>query len=173
MNTSMRLTKALGRTAQATMIAVAALMLFMSNSYAGEEEWSEKAIQNEIGFLAQKLLDMSGKDSYECDVKSFMKPFMGICSDIKERGIKLTCVTPGTQADKGGLRTGDYITKINDIDVTNEDLAVTKKAYYGFVEKMKIGDVINFELLRGDEKINKEVTVGTRKSPSFSLKVGR
>ena len=98
-----------------------------STAFAGPE--TEEEIQKEIGFLAKKLLEISGKDTYRCDVESLSRPLIGICSDVSNRGVVLTCITPGSQADKAGLRTGDLIVKLNGIEMANDDVMKTKKAY--------------------------------------------
>lgn len=154
-----------------------ALLLPLAIAFAGVStkavggEYSEKEIKLEISYLAKKLLDMSGKDSYEISSEAYMRPFIGICSEVTEAGLKLTCVTPGTQAEKNGLKTGDVVLQMNDVDLRGSDLSRSKTAWWTIAEKMKIGDVIKMKVQRGTETLTREVTVGSNSHPAFTLKV--
>jgi hypothetical protein len=86
----------------ALIIAVFAAMT--SVSFAGS---SEEELRHEISYLAKELLDLSGEDSITVEQPAFMKPFIGICSEVLPEGVKLTCITPKHNAAKAGLTTGD------------------------------------------------------------------
>jgi predicted metalloprotease with PDZ domain len=95
-------------------ISIAVLIATMSTSLAGS---SEEELRHEISYLAKELLDLSGEDSITVEQPAFMKPFIGICSELLPEGVKLTCITPGHNASKAGLMTGDLVISINDIDL--------------------------------------------------------
>ena len=153
------------------------LLSFSLASFAGEEkecEWlcDEESIKLEIGYMAKKLLDMSGKDSVKVEFNSYLKPFIGICTKILDKGIELTCVTPGTQAEQNGLKTGDVVTRMNDKGLEQSgDLSKIKKQYFAVVKNMKIGDVIKMTLERAGEVIEIDVTVGALNHPGYNLTV--
>lgn len=155
----------------AMLLSASFIAAGFSSAQAGE--YSEKEIKLEISYLAQKLLDMSGKDSYELSSEAYMRPFIGICSEITEGGLKLTCVTPGTQAHKNGLKTGDVVSQMNDVVLQGSDLMVSKKAWFKIVENMKTGEVIKMKIKRGTETLTQEVTVGAISHPAFTLKVNK
>jgi len=160
------------------LIPILLSLSFTFTALAGEEkekecEWcDEESIKLEIGYMAKKLLDMSGKDSYQVEVKSYMKPFIGICTKMLENGIELTCVTPGTQAEKNGLKTGDVVTRMNDKGLEQSgNLNKKKKQYFSVVNNMKTGDVIKMTLVRAGETIEIDVTVGALEHPGYRLTV--
>lgn len=154
------------------VVALCVLLLFTSTALSGDE-YSEKHLTSEIGFLANKLLKMSGEDTYSIEVASYQKPFIGICTEIKEQGLVLTCVTPGTQAHKGGLKTGDIVTQLKSFNLVNSNEKRTKRNYYGVVESMKTGEVIPFTLIRNGETMKLDIEVGAISHPGYSLKISK
>ena len=156
-------------------------ILFMfsiaSSVLAGEkgEEWKltkEESIQIEIGYMAKKLLDLSGKDSYSVEIKSYMKPFIGICMQLVDKGINVTCITPGSQAEKNGLKTGDVITAMNGKEIHLQgDVEKHKKESFSIIKAMKTGDHIKMTVERVGEIIEMDITVGTVSHPGYVLTV--
>lgn len=148
-------------------------LVVATSAFAGS---NEEELKHEISFLAKKLLDMSGEDSATVEQKAFMKPFIGICSDVTPGGIKLTCITPGHNASKAGLKTGDLILSINGIDMIGIDKnRVHKKAnknpFYSLTKTMKIGDQLVMKLLRNGQKQEITAIVGAVSQPAFTLTV--
>jgi len=136
------------------------------------EEYSEEGILLEISYLAKKLLDKSGKDSYTVKQPAYTKAFIGICTAINEQGVLLTCVTPGTEARKAGLLTGDIVTQINGRDVPGEDSKKeSKSAYWDIIKNMKVGDVLEFSLIRDGKPLKLDVGVGELTHPEFTLSI--
>jgi predicted metalloprotease with PDZ domain len=161
------------KTKTPTLLGLCFLLCFTSTAVLSGDEYSEKHLTSEIGFLANKLLNLSGKDTYSIEVAPYEKPFIGICTDIKQQGLVLTCVTPGTQADKGGLKTGDIVTQIKGLNLVNADDKRTKRAYYSVVETMKTGDVIPLTLSRNGELMQLDIEVGAVSHPGYSLKISK
>lgn len=149
------------------------VILLTANAAVAGDEWSEEHIKREISYLAKQLLDMSGKESVSVTSSGYTKPFIGICTEISQRGLKITCVTPGTQAQKSGLQTGDMVVKLNGLNLQNKDESRTKKNYFGTVEKMKTGDTIEFILDRDGKRMTLAVQVGSLSHPAYELTVTR
>lgn len=149
------------------------LVLTMSSGSLSAGEMSEDEITREIAYMAKKLLDMSGKDAVTIESPAFDKPFIGVCSEITPAGVKLTCVTPGTQAIKAGLQTGDIVTQMNDVSLVAKESSIIKKNYHSLVKNMQTGDKIAMTLLREGETVNVTVTVGALNHPAYVLKVTR
>lgn len=151
-----------------------ALMLCLATPvYSGDHLDSEKYIKLEISYLMRKLLDMKSLDAYQISSKAFTKPFLGICAEPSDGGIALTCITPGSQAFLGGLKTGDMVTKINGQSMLLASGGKTKKAYFGLVNDMQVGDVLKFEVQREDKTLNVEITVGKMHHPSFDCTISK
>jgi predicted metalloprotease with PDZ domain len=143
-------------------ISIAVLIATMSTSLAGS---SEEELRHEISYLAKELLDLSGEDSITVEQPAFMKPFIGICSELLPEGVKLTCITPGHNASKAGLMTGDLVISINDIDLTNS----AKNNFYKITKSMRTGDKLTVKLMRYGKLQLVSVTVGAINHPAYTL----
>ncbi len=142
---------------------------------AEKEEMTRKEIMHEISYLAKKLLDDSNEDSIVVKSAAVVKPFIGVCSKILALGIELTCITPDSQAEKNGLKTGDIVQSINGISMASEDPNEkrVKHAYWPIVNEMKTGDVLKMNILRAGRSLEIDVTVGSLTHPAYELKVTR
>ncbi|MGK0374131.1 MAG: S1-C subfamily serine protease [Arenicella sp.] len=139
-----------------------------STSFAG---FSEEELRQELSYLAIQLLDLSGKDSVTVEQPAYMKPFIGICSDLLPEGVKLTCITPGHNASKGGLKTGDLLISVNQIDMTGLSKQDHKNAYFSVAKTMKTGDKLAIKLMRKGQPQSVNVTVGAISHPAYTLTV--
>ncbi|MFA5512153.1 MAG: M28 family peptidase [Candidatus Kapaibacterium sp.] len=89
---------------------------------------------------------------------SYGEVWFGIIPDFGEHplGCKISGATPGSPADKAGMKADDIITKIDDAEIKN---------LYDFMYKVrahKAGDTLNVHILRGKEhteKIELKVTL--------------
>ncbi len=156
-----------------TLLPLLMGLALSGNSTAGEDH-TEKGLLLEISYLAKKLLDMSGEDSYTAVQPAYTKAFIGICSSVEKTGVLLTCVTPGTEAEKAGLLTGDIITSMNGTTVPGGESKEDKKAnsaYWNIFKNMKVGDVIKVTLIRDGKTLNLDVGVGELIHPKVTLKV--
>ncbi len=64
-----------------------------------------------------------------------------------ENGVMVTNVIAGSEADKSGLRAGDILVRMDDVEIDNvRDLIKV-------MNKRKVGDRVAMELFRGSEKI--------------------
>ena len=71
-------------------------------------------------------------------------------------GLRLTGVTPGSPADRAGLKPGDLVVSLGGRDVT--DLTTYSNALYAH----QPGDTIDIVVLRGAERLTLRVTLGRR-----------
>ncbi len=79
-----------------------------------------------------------------------------------EKGMLITEVVKGSPAEKFGLKSGDVIIKLDNKELSNtNDLAI-------IIGNLEPGVKVNFTLLRDNKTIEKEVTIGTRTTNSFS-----
>ena len=86
--------------------------------------------------------------------------YLGSVPDFSpvERGVKLSGVTPGSPADKGGVRAGDVIVGMGKLDVADlQGLTDALRAH-------KPGDTVPLQLIRDGKPLTLEVTLGTRAS---------
>lgn len=155
-------------------LAIAMLALTTTPLLAGED-LSEEGIKLEISYLAKRLLDITGKDSYTIGSVAVVKPFIGICTNIKESGVQLTCVTPESQAAKAGLETGDIITQINGLSVAGQKSHKedSKGNYWSIVKNMKPGDDLKMKIERDGKSRSLDVTVGALSHPSYSCDINK
>ena len=80
--------------------------------------------------------------------------FLGVMSEKTEQGAKVTDVTKETAAEKAGLKTGDIITKINDVTIAGpEDL-------YKTIGQDKPGDKVTITYLRNGKQQTAQAVLG-------------
>lgn len=137
--------------------------------------YSEDELRSEVSFLAQKLLDNSGKDELTIEQPAIKKPFLGICGEPGHNGVLLNCVTPGHNAHKAGLKTGDIILSINGVSMLEKRSHdhESKSPYYEMMGKMKVDETLKLILLRRGAEITKSVKVGALNQPSYTLIIKR
>lgn len=149
------------------------LMTFVISLHAHAGD-NEDDLRNEISFLAKKLLDKSGKDELTIEQPSVMKPFLGICGEPGHRGVLLNCVTPGHNAYKAGLQTGDIITSINGVSMLGQrSHSHQMNVYYKMMNAMKTNDVLKLVLMRRGKEVSQDVVVGALNQPSYTLVIKR
>ncbi len=151
-----------------------AALIFAQHSLAGED-LDEEAIKLEISYLAKQILDLTGKDTYTITSEAVVKPFIGICSDLKESGVKLTCITPDSQAAKAGLLTGDLITEINGLSMARQKSSKKnhQESYWSIVKSLKPGDELKMKLERDGKPQSLDVTVGSLSHPAYSCDISK
>ncbi len=87
------------------------------------------------------------------------QPYLGSIPDMAAddvKGLRLQGVTPGSPADKGGLKAGDVVVEFAGKPVT--DLYTYSGALYGHAP----GDVVEVVVVRGGERVRASVTLGRR-----------
>lgn len=79
------------------------------------------------------------------DLPEENKAFLGVATEIDEKGARIVEVNAGTPAEKSGLQKDDIITAINGYNITNPE------NLYKEVGKYQPGDKINIDYLRNGE----------------------
>jgi len=74
-----------------------------------------------------------------------------------ERGVKVLAVTPGGPADQAGMQAGDVITAINGQTLAGDESASAAKKLFAEMAKVKVGDEVKVDYLRGDESRSAQV----------------
>lgn len=84
--------------------------------------------------------------------------YLGSVPDFSpvERGVKLSGVTPGSPADKAGIKAGDVVLGVGTHDIA--DLQAMTDA----LRAHKPGDVVPVKILRGTEVMTVQVALGSR-----------
>lgn len=83
-------------------------------------------------------------------------PYLGVQNMQKDDGCHITVVTPGSPAEKAGLKANDIIVKFDGKAVT-ADNPLPK-----WIAMKKAGDTVTLEIRRGDETISLKVEMGKR-----------
>ncbi len=93
--------------------------------------------------------------------------YLGIIAGAEDAGgVQVRAVTPGSPADKAGVRMGDLILKINDKDVQDyESLA-------GALEGRKPGDKVSLQVRRDGKDETLSVTLAQRPEPRTERRFG-
>ena len=83
-------------------------------------------------------------------------PFIGVQTDPNGKECVLLAITPGSPAEKAGLKANDVIVKFDDKEVA--DAAALPK----LIQAKKAGDKVVLEIRRGEETLNVTVEIGKR-----------
>jgi len=96
------------------------------------------------------------------ELRGMNKAFLGVSTEKSERGAVIMEVTEGSAAEKAGLKTGDIITKINDIKIESPQALTDAIGKFKPEEKIKVG------YLRDGKSAELTATLGQRAS-AFSF----
>ncbi len=83
-------------------------------------------------------------------------PYLGVQNMQKDDGCHITVVTPGSPAEKAGLKANDIIVKFDGKQVTAAAPLPT------LINAKKAGDTIVLEIRRGEETLSLKVEIGKR-----------
>lgn len=141
----------------------------------GAQAGSVEELKHEISFLAKKLLDKSGQDTITVKQPAIQKPFLGVCPEPGPNGLKLDCITPGHNAAKAGLQTGDLVLSINGLSMKNSgsDKHAHKSAYHQVFSSLETGKELTLVLLRGSQEMTIKVTVGAISHPAYTMTISK
>lgn len=113
-----------------------------------------------IGFVIPINTVKSIIDSYKTEGK-IVKSYLGVSYEIITKdvasvknlteGAFVRQVLPGTPADKGGLRAGDIITKVNGKQINEQSTLAF------MLSKFKVGDTVEFLVRRDDKDIKLKI----------------
>lgn len=94
------------------------------------------------------------------------KAFLGVASEKTNEGVSITSVTAKSGAEKAGLKSGDIISKINEIKITNpEDLT---KA----IGKFKPEEKITITYKRNGKEVKATATLGKNNASDIAVVQG-
>ncbi|HEY4643824.1 MAG TPA: PDZ domain-containing protein, partial [Bacteroidota bacterium] len=84
--------------------------------------------------------------------------YVGTIPDFSESGAgyKVGGVTPGSPAEKAGIKAGDLMVKFGGKEIRNI------YDYTYVLQDSKPGDVVEVEVLRGDQRVTVSVTLESR-----------
>jgi serine protease Do len=82
--------------------------------------------------------------------------YLGIMTDPEAEGCVILSVTPGSPADKAGLKAKDVIRKFDDKEVTSGPMLPK------LIQTKKAGDQVTLEIRRGEETLTIKVEIGKR-----------
>lgn len=87
------------------------------------------------------------------------KPGLGFMPDYEAGvdGVAVSGVREGGPAAKAGIQQGDVILALNGIRVTDA------QSYTEALDEQKVGATVPVQILRGSEKLELKVTIGTRR----------
>ena len=84
------------------------------------------------------------------------RPFIGVTVEQVDEGLLITSVQDDSPASAVDLQVDDVIVAVNGTTLTTQDEIVA------ILAEMSIGDEISIEILRGDETVSVDVTLGER-----------
>jgi serine protease Do len=83
-------------------------------------------------------------------------PMLGISGEDHAQGCRVTAITPGSPAQKVGLKAGDVIWRFEDQD--KPDLGKLVE----MIGRKKVGDEVKFSVLRGDQTLQMAARLASR-----------
>lgn len=118
-----------------------------------------KLLKRELEFLATKLLNVTKESQYTLSHEGHEMLIFGACADATTtQGIKITCVSPGSTANRMGLKSGDIISMFNNVDLTKSALDTMHELFSSSIKKLQDGDELTV-IFNRDGHIKKETKV--------------
>lgn len=108
--------------------------------YAYREEWDRLAKGDEVGSTTTVVINA----------------YLGVTGDDEAKDCRLSRVTEGSPAEKGGLKAGDVITRFDGKDIKDYSELL------GILAKKKPGDEVDVLVKRGDETRNLKIKLDKR-----------
>ncbi len=84
------------------------------------------------------------------------QPYLGVSLEETDNGVVIREVVPQSPADEAGLQIEDVIVSINGTAVTTREEAVSA------IQALKVGDNVSLEIMRDNETLTVEATLGSR-----------
>jgi len=100
--------------------------------------------------------DVWGTPSPVLDIVKPAEPYLGLRAFEDQRTLKIESVTPGSPADRAGLKINDVIVKIDNRPLTKID------DFTALLRGKRPGSQLNVEVQRGDNIVITAVTLGKR-----------
>jgi len=107
--------------------------------------------------------EILGYAGYRTEKSSRSSPTIGVGIERSDDGIRLTRVSPGSQAASAGLRVGDLVVGINGTELGKDPQELISKL------GENIGHAVKLSIKRGAQRLTSDVEVGTREDSSFKI----
>ena len=128
-------------------------------------------IKEQLEFLALKLLKITDSKEYVVNHKGHELLVFGACGNGIKQGIKVNCVSPGSAAEKMGVKSGDIITEVNGAKLDNLPIKAATSLYYTVIDARKDGDVIRITYLQNGQLKNESGVIKGYYSPGYTFSV--
>jgi serine protease Do len=96
------------------------------------------------------------RDTWEVLAQGAESPYLGVQGEVDGKNCKITLVSPGSPAEKAGLKTNDIIAKFDGKQVKDFEDLVNR------VQRCRPGQEVRLEVRRGEERVPVTVVVGKR-----------
>ena len=108
-------------------------------------QWAERYVNGREPFPWDSILPLAGLRAVRERV-----PRLGVSTQPDESGIRVIDVGAGSAAAEAGIRVGDYLVSVGDIEVTDPQFGERFRARYGSAAE---GSLLPMTILRGGQKL--------------------
>ncbi len=88
--------------------------------------------------------------------------YIGINLKSAKQGVGISIVEKNSPADKGGMRVGDAVIKVNDEEITGDDPNTRNTNLIKRIRYRKVGETVIFTVIRNGKQIELKITLGSR-----------
>jgi len=112
-------------------------------------------------FKTPSVANIGSKQSIKVtsEPQYFPSTYVGMSTEKTSQGVEVSKIISGGPADKAGLLNGDYIEKLGKTADFSNPSDVDPMSFLNTVQGMQDGESLYFQLKRGDQILNKNVTV--------------
>jgi predicted metalloprotease with PDZ domain len=137
----------------------------------GFEDFAARYIDGRAPFLWAQVLPLAG---LAIVTDTTRRAFIGIDTNQDDRGIRITGVTPGSSAAEAGIEVGDYVRRVGDVEVQDDQFGANFRARYAnepegtpleIVVERDGADVTLSTHLRFARDVRRRITVDERAGP--------
>lgn len=111
------------------------------------DEFSRRYIDGREPFPYREVLPLAG---WSLAVDTVHVPFIGISTGSDDEGVRVTDVVPNSSAAAAGVRIGDYLVRIGDVEVTDDTFGARFRQRYG---SASAGTPLPMVVRRGGESV--------------------
>ena len=104
-----------------------------------------------------------GYAGYHVETTSRTTATIGVALDRNNEGVRITRVIAGGQAAKAGLRAGDIVLGVDDVDLGKNPQTLIAKL------SERVGRAAKLSIKRGGQDLTSDVEVGTRSDASYKV----
>jgi len=107
--------------------------------------------------------EILGYAGYRTEKASRPSPTIGVGIERGDEGVRVTRVSPGSQAASAGLRVGDVVVSVNGTELGKDPQALIAKL------SENVGHAVKLSIKRGAQNLTSDVDVGTRDDTSYKI----